>query len=165
MPNDPILLLIRDDLLADLDLMSKANGYHHDYQPAVQGIASYESETDYAVPCPYLSWGGDPGGQGDGAGGERPGRPRYDEQFMVSVSIKAEDGDHEGMAMRVVADVYKALIGGSPTRRERGQLRVVTFARGRVWDPDTEGGGTRGGALAMPFSVRWEHVRGDMSSA
>ena len=163
MPNEPRWVAVRDHLLDSLALMSRANGYHYDYAPTVIGSAAWPNEGDTARPAPHLEWTGTIA-QGGGSDETATNRFRRDEGWSVSFVVQSPDGDHERMAARIRADVHMALMGGTPSRRTRGEARVNTFDLSTTWSPGGRGAEQEGGILDLGYATRGDHVAGDMSS-
>lgn len=166
MPSESRLLALRDDLVTTLEGMSVANGYWYDYRGVQIGAATdWEVEQDYEAPRLYVMWDGqvdeDPKHGAEAAEGSAPNRFRRWDRFVVSVSVKDKE-DPERVAWRIHSDLHKALIGQS--NRHRSSTRVHTGDLGPAWEPFYEGGKPIGGVLAVAFTIRWDHLTGDMTS-
>ena len=163
MPNEPRLVAIRDDLIADLGLMTKANGYWFDYAPAKYGAADFQGEGDFARPTPMIEWQGTVPADSITGGELATSRSRQNEVFVVTLAVQSSDNDHERKAWRIRSDVHTALLGGSPSRRIRGQSLTMTFDQATLWSGGGEGV-QEGGILGLSYVIRWDHTTGDMST-
>jgi hypothetical protein len=161
MPSDPLILTIRDEIVALAETISKANGYHLDYGRVQAGaVADWEAEKDFDRPGIFIAWDGEAPGD-DIVGGETATqRFRRMERFLVSVCVKSRDP--ETRAWKIRADLNACFLSESGRFLTAG--RGAIFETGTEWFAFPEAGTPIGGTLAVLLTVRWEHQSGDMST-
>ena len=161
MPDEPLINLIRDELVTIAEDISKANGYWLDYGDVVAGaVADWDAEKDFERPRIFIAYDGEESGDAIVGAETATMRFRRHERFMVTVAVK--DNDPEWLLQRIRADLHKAFIDEDGRFLTNG--RGAIFEAGSDWLAWPDVGVPIGGALAVTYVVRWEHVSGDMSS-
>jgi hypothetical protein len=155
-----------DDVVRACEAMSKGNGYHYDYDGVVLGEYLWEAEDSHETPTvqvfvvPIL--------EGSAHGGERTSTMfRLEDQVHVKVHIKSKSGDAVRPALRVRADLEKALfvdrnrgVGAGGAGRPQTLLEGVEFLY-----YSADGKETLGASVDAMFRIRWDHASGDQTNS
>lgn len=155
------LLALRDNLVAALAGMSRAEGYQLDYGPVRTGgvDAAFDDASDPKWRPPiFVVWAGEVEQDAIAGGEMATQRFRHYSRFAVVVPIVAEDKDHDARAWQVEQDIHRALIAGDSRARGSGG-RSTTYHQTTNW-----GGNDNGGILECVVVIRWDHVSGDMTA-
>lgn len=166
MPSQPVFMALWEDFKASLARMSTANGYWYDYGRVEEDAdVSWDSVAPGSLPVSMMYAGESGGDEIHGGEGAAQRFQRHD-GIVVSVPIRARDGYHSRMALRVRQDLHKALMattaaqvtanGGDRARGSGG--RATTYEARTAYQ-----GNQDGGVLGVTFYVRWEHRSGDMT--
>ncbi len=162
MPSDPLIIPLLDDAVKALELMSKARGYHLDYQGVRLSAWTWDAEQFHGNPIVQVFLRPS---EEEGLGAERAyNRFRHEDELHAMVHLKAgADWDVVRPMCRVRADLHKALLAD----RNRGQLlgKPNTFHVDTDFEYYNADGKERiGGTVDARFKIRWEHDTGNMAS-
>lgn len=169
MPSEPRFLALWEDFKASLEAMTPERGYHYDYGRVEEDADVPWDQAAGAFDAPPISmmYAGE-SGQDETSGGETATqRFRRLDGITVSVPIKDREGLHSRKALRVRADLHKALMatttaqvtaGGGDRARGSGGRSTTYEAR------TTYAGNQDGGVLGVTYYLRWDHVSGDMTT-
>lgn len=169
MPADPRFLALWEDFKKSLGGMRPERGYHYDYGRVEEDADINWDAAAGAFDAPPISmmYAGE-AGQHETHGGEMATQRfrRYD-GIVVSVPIKDREGQHSRKALRVRADLHKALLATTAAQITAGGGDRARGSGGRstTYESRTSYQGNQdGGVLGVTFYLRWDHVSGDMTA-
>lgn len=157
-----------EDVKASLEGMAQERGYHHDYGRVEEDAdIAWDSAADYEVPPISMMYAGEAEGDAVTGGEMATQRFRRHDGIVVSVPVKDRQGQHSRRAMRMRADLHKALMATTAAQVAAGGGDRARGSGGRstTYEARTAYAGNQdGGVLSVTFYVRWDHVSGDMTA-
>lgn len=165
MPSEPLFESILEEFVEKLELMSRAEGYWHEYGEIE--LDSYKTVEDGKGKDFFpvgVAWEGEIP-QDDTFGGEQPQRFRHFERVVITIPVSAHAGSLYKAASRVRMDVHKALMEGNKRCFVDNKGRATIYESSFEFQPMPETKAATMGQVAINYAIRHDHNVGDMATA
>ena len=164
MPNDPVYFKVWRFFKTQLAGMRVAEGYHLDYGAVMPGARVHGiNDSDFDRPKIGLRWVGEVGRDPFHGGDMATHTQERFARFEVTIPAKQRTGpdDDTERAYRMLDDVHAAIMSGA---RTADLDNSAIFENEPVWLDRDEFDQPIGGTLLIPYTVRFRHMTGDMST-